>query len=124
MNPNATDGPESSGAGSSVFDVMGTMRAMRRLKPDPVPDEMVARLIEAATLGPSASNAQAYAFVVVTDRAQMQRLAVLWRRCVDAYLASFGRKPAPDDLEVVITPGYGPPGMPGYDPTPHELKCN
>jgi polar amino acid transport system substrate-binding protein len=36
----------------------------------------------------------------------------------------FGRKPAPDDLENVITPGYGPPGMPGYDPTPHELKCN
>src|SRR6202007_1305852 len=30
----------------------------------------------------------------------------------------FGRKPAPDDLEVVVTPGYGPPGMPGYDPTP------
>jgi len=24
----------------------------------------------------------------------------------------------------VITPGYGPPGMPGYDPTPHELHCN
>jgi polar amino acid transport system substrate-binding protein len=36
----------------------------------------------------------------------------------------FGRKPAPDGLEVVITPGYGPPGMPGYDPTPHELHCN
>jgi polar amino acid transport system substrate-binding protein len=24
----------------------------------------------------------------------------------------------------VITPGYGPPGMPGYDPTPHELHCH
>ena len=24
---------------------------------------------------------------------------------------------------LVITPGYGVPGMPGYDPTPHELKC-
>jgi len=36
----------------------------------------------------------------------------------------FGRKPAPDDLENVITPGYGVPGMPGYDPTPHPLKCN
>jgi polar amino acid transport system substrate-binding protein len=36
----------------------------------------------------------------------------------------FGKKPAPDDLEVVITPGYGPPGMPGYDPTPHELHCH
>src|SRR6266540_3735388 len=36
----------------------------------------------------------------------------------------FGRKPPADGLEVVITPGYGPPGMPGYDPTPHELRCN
>jgi polar amino acid transport system substrate-binding protein len=36
----------------------------------------------------------------------------------------FGRKPPADGLEVVITPGYGVPGMPGYDPTPHELKCN
>jgi polar amino acid transport system substrate-binding protein len=36
----------------------------------------------------------------------------------------FGKKPAADDLAVVITPGYGVPGMPGYDPTPHELKCN
>ena len=35
----------------------------------------------------------------------------------------FNKKPAADDLAVVITPGYGVPGMPGYDPTPHELKC-
>jgi polar amino acid transport system substrate-binding protein len=35
----------------------------------------------------------------------------------------FGKKPEPDDLAVVITPGYGVPGMPGYDPTPHELHC-
>ena len=35
----------------------------------------------------------------------------------------FGREPPPDGLERVITPGYGVPGMPGYDPTPHEVKC-
>jgi len=35
----------------------------------------------------------------------------------------FGKKPDADDLAVVITPGYGVPGMPGYDPTPHELHC-
>jgi polar amino acid transport system substrate-binding protein len=35
----------------------------------------------------------------------------------------FGRVPGPDSLERVITPGYGVPGMPGYDPTPHDLKC-
>ncbi len=36
----------------------------------------------------------------------------------------FGTPPAPDDLEHVITPGYGVPGMPGYDPTPHPLHCS
>jgi polar amino acid transport system substrate-binding protein len=36
----------------------------------------------------------------------------------------FGAKPAADDLENVITPGYGVPGMPGYDPTPHPLHCD
>lgn len=35
----------------------------------------------------------------------------------------FGRAPPADALERVITPGYGVPGMPGYDPTPHPLNC-
>ncbi len=35
----------------------------------------------------------------------------------------FGVKPGPDDAENVIFPGFGVPGMPGYDPTPHELRC-
>jgi len=35
----------------------------------------------------------------------------------------FGVAPAADDLERVVTPGYGVPGMPGYDPTPHPLHC-
>ncbi|MCC6717330.1 MAG: transporter substrate-binding domain-containing protein [Acetobacteraceae bacterium] len=35
----------------------------------------------------------------------------------------FGVAPPADALERVVTPGYGVPGMPGYDPTPHALKC-
>ena len=30
----------------------------------------------------------------------------------------------PDGLERTVTPGYGVPGLPGYDPTPHELHCS
>lgn len=80
------------GEDSPIFDVMATMRAMRRLKPDPVPEALLTRLVEAATWGPSGSNSQAYQFVVVTDREKMAELAELWRRCVDAYLASVGRQ--------------------------------
>ncbi len=35
----------------------------------------------------------------------------------------FGTEPAPDDAERVAFPGYGVPGLPGFDPTPHEPRC-
>jgi nitroreductase len=86
LQSNAAIPPEA----QSLFDVMATMRAMRRLNPDPVPDALLEQLVDAATWAPSASNAQAYEFIVVTNRAQMAVLAQLWRRCVDTYMASFG----------------------------------
>lgn len=73
-------GPE-----AGVMAILATTRAMRRLAPDPVPDELIRKLIEAATWAPSPGNAQLARFIVVTDRATMARLAVLWRRVVDDY---------------------------------------
>ncbi|MDQ4041617.1 MAG: nitroreductase family protein [Actinomycetota bacterium] len=77
------------GADAPIMEVMATMRAMRRLRPDPVPDELLEALVEAATWAPSGGNVQAYSFVVVTDRAQMARLAELWRVVCAFYLATF-----------------------------------
>ncbi|MGW3679807.1 nitroreductase family protein [Streptomyces prasinus] len=74
-----------------LFATMATMRAMRRLKSDPVPDELLDRLIQAAVWGPSGGNMQRYEYVVVTDPAVMAELAPLWKRCVDAYLATTGK---------------------------------
>jgi polar amino acid transport system substrate-binding protein len=36
----------------------------------------------------------------------------------------FGAAPEPGSAAAVIFPGYGVPGMPGYDPTPHEVTCS
>lgn len=36
----------------------------------------------------------------------------------------FGIKPAAGSALVTVQPGYGIPGMPGYDPAPHTPKCN
>ena len=55
-------------------EAMRTQRAVRRLKPDPVDDELVLRLIELATKAPSGSNQQNWEFVVVRDRAVKARL--------------------------------------------------
>jgi nitroreductase len=48
-----------------LFDAIYTTRAMRRLKPDAVPREVLARILEAATMAPSNSNRQPWIFVVV-----------------------------------------------------------
>ena len=36
----------------------------------------------------------------------------------------FGIKPAPGSAAVTVFPGYGVPGMAGYDPTEHTPECN
>ena len=52
-----------------LFEAMHTMRAMRRLKPDPVPDEMLRKVLAAGVCAPSGQNLQRWAFLVVTEPA-------------------------------------------------------
>jgi nitroreductase len=88
------------GPDSPVLEVLRTMRAMRRLAPDPVPRDLLEQVVEAATWAPSAMNEQAYGYVVVTDRAVMAELAELWRRVHRRYTtvarlpAATARRPA------------------------------
>lgn len=91
VRPSVDDSP-------GLFATMSTMRAMRRLKPDPVPGELLEKLIQAAVWGPSGGNMQRFEYVLVTDRDVMRRLEPLWKRCVDAYLATTG-KYAPEGMD-------------------------
>ena len=50
-----------------LFEAIYTCRAIRRFRPDPVPDELLLRVIEAGTMAPSATNAQPWRFVIVRD---------------------------------------------------------
>ena len=75
--------PES---GAPIFEIMYQCRAMRRLKPDPVPEETLLQLVDAALQGPSGSNAQNWAFVIVRDAAQKQRIQALWKTAWSFYL--------------------------------------
>jgi nitroreductase len=57
-----------------LFEAMYTQRAMRRLKPDPVPDELIWRILDAAIHAPNGGNLQPWNFIVVKDRATKERL--------------------------------------------------
>jgi len=75
---------------------MRTQRAIRRLKPDPVDDALVLRLIELALKAPTGSNAQNWEFVVVKDRAVKERLGRLNRQAWRLY-GGLGRRLARND---------------------------
>jgi nitroreductase len=60
-------------------EAMRTQRALRRLRPDPVDDALVLRLIELALKAPTSRNAQHWEFVLVKDRAVKARLARVYR---------------------------------------------
>jgi nitroreductase len=49
------------------FDVVAGQRACREFRPDPVSDEVVERVLEAAVRAPSAENLQPWVFLVVRD---------------------------------------------------------
>jgi nitroreductase len=80
-----------------LFEAIYTQRAIRRFKPDPVPRELLERILEGATKAPSGANLQPWAFVVVEDTDLLVRLAELARRNFDrAYAAALTRQ-QPDD---------------------------
>ena len=51
-----------------LFDAMYSARALRRLKPDPVPEEIITQILDAAIRAPSAGNSQLWGCVVVRVR--------------------------------------------------------
>ena len=50
-----------------LYEAIYTTRSMRRLKPDPVAPELIVKVVEAATMGPSGGNRQPWKFVIVRD---------------------------------------------------------
>jgi nitroreductase len=84
------------GVDAPILEVMASMRAMRRLRPDPVPYEVLEQLVEAASWAPTANHLQRISFVVVTDRGQMTRLAAIWQPIVQFYKETFLSVPRPE----------------------------
>jgi nitroreductase len=69
-----------------LFEAISTQRAMRRLKPDPVPDSIIQQVLALATCAPSGGNRQGWSFVVVRDPVTRARLGELYRESWDEVL--------------------------------------
>jgi nitroreductase len=54
-------------AGPHFFDLVGNVRAMRRLKPDPIPEALIWKVLNAGVQAPSGQNTQPWKFVLIRD---------------------------------------------------------
>jgi nitroreductase len=77
---------------TGVYEAMSTLRAVRRLRSDPLPDEVLERVLEAATWAPTGGNLQPWRAIVLRDpelKAATGRLyADCWQRYVGGHRAA------------------------------------
>ncbi|HEX3417077.1 MAG TPA: nitroreductase family protein, partial [Stellaceae bacterium] len=52
---------------TDLFEIFRTTRSMRRLKPDPVPNQLIRKILEAGVCAPSGGNMQRWRFLVIRD---------------------------------------------------------
>ena len=71
----------------SIFDCIKSRRAVRDVKKDPVPDEYIAKILEAASYAPSPENYEPWRFVIVRDK---KILKVLGERAIKGCVTMFG----------------------------------
>ncbi|MGE0821353.1 MAG: nitroreductase family protein [Candidatus Binatia bacterium] len=76
-----------------LFEAMRTMRAMRRLRSDPVPDELIRQIITAGTYAPSGGDVQHWRFIVVKDPDIKKEIQLRYKKALDQLLPRYRSNP-------------------------------
>ncbi|MBW2292479.1 MAG: nitroreductase family protein [Deltaproteobacteria bacterium] len=78
---------ETRGEDLPLLEGIRTARAIRRLKPDPVPDALIRKVCEAGTFAPSGGNRQPWIFVAVTEPERRAWIAERYLEAFKKYIA-------------------------------------
>jgi nitroreductase len=81
-----------------IFEVMFSTRSMRRLKPDPVPDEVMYKILDAGIRAPSGGNNQHWRFVVVKDPQVKQEVQRIYQKGWNEVQAMYSTRTAPEHM--------------------------
>jgi nitroreductase len=86
-----------------LYEAMSTLRAVRKLRPDPIPDDVLERVLQAACWAPTGGNQQPWKVIVVTDPELKVGLQAIYRPEWQDYAAGLlGRMEGQPD-EVVAS---------------------
>jgi nitroreductase len=126
-----------------LFKAIYSARSIRRLKPDPVSEDLITAVLDAAIRAPSGGNAQSWAFVVVRDADQRHQLGAIYRKASDiaeAIYAALGRPAHRNEQQfarfmasgkylwdhmgeapVLLLPCARQPVLPAREAPPHDI---
>ena len=80
---------------AGIFEIMYSTRAMRRLKPDPIPEETLKKIVDAGIRAPSGGNMQDWAFILVRDTERKRFIRdYYW----NTWQKLMGERGIPDDM--------------------------
>ncbi|MGH7841924.1 MAG: nitroreductase family protein [Candidatus Binataceae bacterium] len=94
-----------------VYEAMRTLRAVRRLKPDPIPDVVLHRVLEAASWAPTGGNRQPWRIIAVKDAVRKAGLGALYQQVWAAFAPRYQTilptlsAPARDKTERMLRAG-------------------
>ncbi len=83
-----------------LFDAIRGRRSIRKFKQDQVPEEDIRRMIEAATLAPSAGNKQMWKFIAVSNKQILKEMAEAVIKKLDDFASLPEGKPYRDSIEA------------------------
>ena len=69
-----------------ILETIRGRRSVRKFRPEPVPLDVLRRIVEAGTWAPSAGNRQSWEFTVVTSGGVKAEMAAIVRQCWQAVL--------------------------------------
>jgi len=72
-----------------IYEAMSTLRAVRRIRPDPIPSDVLRRVLTAATWAPTGGNHQPWRMIAVQDAALKQGMEDLYRPHWNSYIPGY-----------------------------------
>ncbi|HJU09871.1 MAG TPA: nitroreductase family protein [Candidatus Binataceae bacterium] len=84
---------------TDLFEIMYSAGSIRRLRSDPVPDEIITKILDAAIRAPSGSNAQSWIFIVVKDAEKRKQLGAVYRKASDILVKLYSGAARPPHMD-------------------------
>lgn len=78
-----------------LFEAIYSARSLRRFKSDPVPDDVITKVLDAAIRAPSGSNQQSWEFIVIKDAAQRKKIGDVYRKGGGILMALYANRVKP-----------------------------